>query len=329
MRVALACMFVLVRRKLIHFAYYAMLYVVHICFGSKKVLAWYSWFYKNIFSCIVNLFTIVPYFSEKYNEVCRRLSSHLKWVTYKDLHTSWKDGSSIIVGYRIEPILERLNTLMDLFIRNYVLFILCNLFILVPLFISDSDGGGLIQGVIFVRGCIIIIKQLSSLFCLRKCGHLTLDSVYLLSLFALDAALVFCMNTLSSSFLAMPIWQKARSIGLSGLFFLLLFLFTLLFLLVSTLRDFVYVMQVGISIDLQQLWDEKKYSLKIKFNGILFNAKVGFFYLDFRDDCVWLRRPSEIPYKIPYSSIDDIEIVGDDLWNVDAKKVLSLKSSII
>ena len=69
-------------------------------------------------------------------------------------------------------------------------------------------------------------------------------------------------------------------------------------------------------IDLQQLWDEKKYSLKIKFNGILFNAKVGFFYLDFRDDCVWLRRPSEIPYKIPYSSIDDIEIVGDDLWNV-------------
>ena len=54
----------------------------------------------------------------KYGRVHRSLLSHLKYMTFKDLRNSRGDVSHIVVGYQVEPRIERLNTLLDLFVRK-------------------------------------------------------------------------------------------------------------------------------------------------------------------------------------------------------------------
>lgn len=319
--------FVLLLKILIYFAYPAILYTVHICLGCKKVIVWYNWLYKNFSGMIVNLFTIIPFIDAKYGELYESLFSHLKYMTFKDLRNSQGDLSHIVIGYQVEPVMERLNTLLDLFIRNYVLSVLGVLFLWIPSVVSGKEDIILLRSIFFICGSILVLRHFASLFHLKEYGHFQLDFVYLLGLLGLDIVFLFCVRFVDFCFFDFLVLRRLCEIGSILFLFFALFVFSSLLFLVVSLEDFAYIKKAGILIDLQQIWDENAYKLKIKFNRILFQAKVGWFYLDFREDCVWLRRCNEPPYRIPYSSIDEFEIVGDDLWDIGEKKIFIMKQS--
>ncbi len=319
--------FALVFKILIYFAYPAILYTMHICLGGKKVMVWYSWIYTSLAGMMTNLFTIIPYIGEKYGRVHRSLLSHLKYMTFKDLRNSRGDVSHIVVGYQVEPRMERLNTLLDLFVRNYVLTVLGLLFLWIPLVVSGKEDIALLRSILSICGSIHVLRHLASLFHLKEYGHFALDFVYLLGLLGLDIAFIFCVRSVDFCFFDFLVLRRLCEISLILILFFLLFIFSSFLFLVVSLEDFAYVKRAGILIDLQQIREENTYKLKMKFNGILFQAKVGWFYLDFREDCVWLRRCNEPPYRIPYSSIDEFEIVGDDLWDIGEKKIFIMKQS--
>ena len=156
--------FVLLLKILIYFAYPAILYTVHICLGCKKVIVWYNWLYKNFSGMIVNLFTIIPFIDAKYGELYESLFSHLKYMTFKDLRNSQGDLSHIVIGYQVEPVMERLNTLLDLFIRNYVLSVLGVLFLWIPSVVSGKEDIIFLLSIFFICGSILVLRHFAFLF---------------------------------------------------------------------------------------------------------------------------------------------------------------------